>query len=100
MNLESNPESPERWAEGQIHLGTALRDQGLRTEGAKGTKLLAQAVTAYLRALEVFTCDKFPEQWAETQFHRKRKANPSWLFGRGYGEPGELRAVPAFNFAG
>ena len=46
VNLESNPESPERWAEGQIHLGTALRDQGLRTEGAKGTKLLAQAETA------------------------------------------------------
>ena len=45
-NLESNPESPERWAEGQLDLGTVLRDQGLRTEGAKGTKLLAQAETA------------------------------------------------------
>jgi len=43
-NLESTPESPERWAEGQLDLGTALRDQGLRTESAKGTKLLAQAV--------------------------------------------------------
>ena len=28
----------------------------------------------------------------ESHTQRKRKANPSWLFGRGYGEPGELRA--------
>ena len=46
VNLESNPESLERWAEAQLDSGTALRDQGLRTEGAKGTKLLAQAETA------------------------------------------------------
>jgi len=46
VNLESNPESLERWAEAQLDSGTALREQGLRTEGAKGTKLLAQAETA------------------------------------------------------
>jgi hypothetical protein len=62
-NIESNSEfSAEHWAERQVVLGTELRDQGLRTEGAKGAKLLAQAVTTYLMALEVFTFDKFPER--------------------------------------
>jgi hypothetical protein len=69
-NLESNPESPaERWAEGQLDLGITLRNQGLRTQGDKGTKLLAEAGTTFLRALEVFTRDKFPQRWAETQFN-------------------------------
>ena len=43
-----NPGSPESWAEGQLDLGTALRDHGLRTDGAKRTKLLiAKALNAY-----------------------------------------------------
>jgi hypothetical protein len=34
-------------------VGTALRDEGLRTHGAKGAKLLAQSVSTYLTALDV-----------------------------------------------
>ncbi|MEO0378655.1 MAG: helix-turn-helix transcriptional regulator [Pseudomonadota bacterium] len=41
------------WGAGQNTLANALQEQGRRTEGPSGTGLLAQAVTAYRKALEV-----------------------------------------------
>jgi hypothetical protein len=43
------------WAETQNNLGAAFRAQAARIESTKGAELLAQAVTAYRSALEVFT---------------------------------------------
>ncbi|MFN3148040.1 MAG: hypothetical protein ACE368_23785 [Paracoccaceae bacterium] len=51
----------------QNNLGTALQEQGSRTEGAAGAELLAQAVAAYRAALEVRTRQDHPVQWAMTQ---------------------------------
>ena len=51
----------------QNNLGIALRDQGIRTGGERGTQLLAEAVTAYRQALEVYTRETLPQQWATTQ---------------------------------
>jgi len=42
------------------NLGIALQNQGIRTGGAQGTELLAQAVAAYRSALEVYTREVFP----------------------------------------
>jgi len=58
---------PQDWAITQDNLGSALRDQAARTEGAKGEELLAQAVTAYRSALEVRTREQLPQDWATTQ---------------------------------
>jgi tetratricopeptide (TPR) repeat protein len=51
----------------QNNLGIVLRDQGIRTGGEAGTRLLAEAVAAYRQALEVRTQDTLPLQWAQTQ---------------------------------
>jgi hypothetical protein len=51
----------------QNNLAIALRNQGSRTEGAAGADLLAQAVTAYGAALEVYTRQDHPVDWAMTQ---------------------------------
>src|SRR5438093_1456296 len=40
--------------------------QGERTTADSGTKLLAEAVTAYRQALEVRTLETLPRQWAQT----------------------------------
>ena len=55
------------WAAGQNNLAVALKNQGIRTEGVKGSNLLAQAVVAYRAALEVRTHDRHPLDWAKTQ---------------------------------
>jgi tetratricopeptide (TPR) repeat protein len=44
-----------------------LREQGIRTEGVKAAELLAEAVVAYRSALEVYTREQFPQDWAITQ---------------------------------
>jgi tetratricopeptide (TPR) repeat protein len=44
----------------------ALRDQAGRTAGEAGTRLLAEAVTAYRAALEIRTREQLPRQWAHT----------------------------------
>lgn len=49
------------------NLGNALRNQGIRTAGPKGARLLGEAVTAYHNALRVRTEDAQPPQWAMTQ---------------------------------
>jgi len=46
---------PALWAAGQNAFAVMLQDQGIRTDGAKGTDLLSDAVTAYRAALEVYT---------------------------------------------
>ena len=51
----------------QNNLGNAFWRQGLRSEGAKATEVLAQAVTAYRCALEVRTREQLPQGWAATQ---------------------------------
>ncbi|MGF1508393.1 MAG: hypothetical protein ACFB9M_02700 [Myxococcota bacterium] len=51
----------------QNNLGNALREQGIRTGGAEGAGLLAEAVTAYRNALEVRTRAALPQDWATTQ---------------------------------
>ena len=51
----------------QQNLGAALQAQGLRTGGAQGTELLAQAVAAFRSALEVITREQLPQDWAMTQ---------------------------------
>jgi hypothetical protein len=44
----------------QNNLGNALWAQATRTEGTKGADLLAQAVSAYRSALEVYSAEAFP----------------------------------------
>ena len=51
----------------QNNLGNALKEQAIRSEGALGTELLAQAVAAYRSALEVRTREQLPQNWAMTQ---------------------------------
>ena len=51
----------------QNNLGSALQAQGTRTGGEEGAKLLAQAVVACQNALEVYTRDQLPQDWAMTQ---------------------------------
>ncbi|MEP5732446.1 MAG: hypothetical protein ABJL67_24110 [Sulfitobacter sp.] len=58
---------PWLWAAGQNNLAAALRNQAIRTDGPKGAHLLAQAVTAYRAALEVYTREDHPVDWAMTQ---------------------------------
>ncbi len=58
---------PSLWSAGQNARATALANQGIRTDGAKGTALLAEAVIIYRAALEVRTRADHPGQWAKTQ---------------------------------
>jgi hypothetical protein len=48
-------------------LGLTLKEQAIRSEGAKATELLVQTVSAYRSALEVRTREQLPQNWAETQ---------------------------------
>ena len=54
---------PQDWAGTQNNLGLALSDQGERTTGEEGNRLLAEAVSAYRGALEVYTQKNFPYLW-------------------------------------
>ena len=51
----------------QNNLGIVLDDQGTRTTGEAGTRLLAEAVAAYREALTVRTKEQLPQDWAATQ---------------------------------
>src|SRR5262249_32075434 len=51
----------------QDNLGLVLREQGIRTDGEAGTRLLAEAVEAYRAALTVYTKEALPQRWARTQ---------------------------------
>lgn len=50
----------------QHNLGNVLLDQGIRTGGEAGERLLREAVTAFRAALEVRTHQALPRQWATT----------------------------------
>jgi len=54
-------------ARAQNNLAAVLPTQGNRTAGAKGTALLAEAVTAYRTPLEIYTRLAHPVHWAMTQ---------------------------------
>ena len=51
----------------QMNLGIALELHGERTEGAEGLDPLTRAIAAYVAALEVYTRDASPVDWAMTQ---------------------------------
>jgi tetratricopeptide (TPR) repeat protein len=59
--------SPALWAEVQNLLGIAHQELGIRVEGESAQVHLAQAVTAYRLALEVYTKKDLPQDWAMTQ---------------------------------
>ena len=67
LQLAQRDPEPEPWARIQVYLGNALSDQGIRTGGEQGARLLAQAVDAYRGALQVYQRDELPQQWATTQ---------------------------------
>jgi TPR repeat protein len=51
----------------QNNLGNALSNQGIRSGGEAGRRLLGEAVAAYRQALQVYTRELLPQQWATTQ---------------------------------
>ncbi len=57
----------EKWATTQNSIGNSLREQSTRAEGPEATRLLAEAESAYRRALLVLTRDSMPQEWATTQ---------------------------------
>ena len=67
LEIYTREHLPQDWAVTQNNLGVALRAHADRTEGPKGTELLAQAVSAYRSALEVRTREQLPQDWAMTQ---------------------------------
>jgi len=67
LEVFTHAQLPQDWAMTQNNLGAALQEQGIRTGGEEGARLLGEAVTAYRSALEVFTRAQLPQQWATTQ---------------------------------
>ncbi len=67
LEVSTRDDLPQDRAGTQNNLGVALMDQGERTEGEEGNRLLSQAVSAYRAALEVSTRDDLPQNWAMTQ---------------------------------
>jgi tetratricopeptide (TPR) repeat protein len=57
----------QKWAATQNNLGNTLREQSTRVDGPEAVRLLAQAESAYRRALLVFTRESKPQEWATTQ---------------------------------
>ena len=55
------------WARAQNNLGAALRTLGERQSGEDAIARLKEAISAYQNALEVWTKDSAPMQWAMTQ---------------------------------
>ena len=51
----------------QRNRGIALTKQAADTAAANAIDLLEEAITAYKKALEVYTQREFPRQWATTQ---------------------------------
>jgi hypothetical protein len=67
LEVRTREQLPQHWATTQNNLGIALRDEAARTEGIKGAELLAQAVTAFRSALEVYSAEAFPLQHQHTE---------------------------------
>ena len=93
-------DDPQMIAGCQNDLGNALGIQGERQGGEAGLLLLSEAVTAYRAALEVYTRDDLPVQWAMTQ---NNLGAALWVQGeRQGGEAGLLlmsEAVTAYRAA-
>jgi hypothetical protein len=51
----------------QIDLAIALEEHGIRTDPADGNALLARSVAACHSALEVYTREALPQDWAMAQ---------------------------------
>jgi hypothetical protein len=51
----------------QNNLADALSDLASASVGTERARLLAEAVAAYRSALEVFTRESLPQDWADTQ---------------------------------
>ena len=51
----------------QNNLGNALCDQAEASDGENSARLLGEAVSAFQAALEVYTREDLPEDWATTQ---------------------------------
>ena len=60
-------DQPKYYADAKVWLANALQSQAAQTEGAAGTELLAEAITAYRDALTVRTRQDHPVDWAMTQ---------------------------------
>jgi hypothetical protein len=61
QRVDTREQLPQAWAATQNNLGVALWDQANRPEGLKGVELLAQAVSAFGSALEVYTREQLPQ---------------------------------------
>ena len=51
----------------QSNLGNVLSDLGERASGEQSAQYLEQSVAAYRAALEVYTREQLPQDWAVTQ---------------------------------
>lgn len=60
-------DQPKYYADAKVWLANALQSQAAQTQGAAGTELLAEAITAYRDALTVRTRQDHPVDWAMTQ---------------------------------
>ena len=69
LEVYTRQDLPQQWAMTRNNLGNALSDQGIRTGGEEGARLLAEAVAAYRQALQVYTREQLPQDWAMTQNH-------------------------------
>jgi tetratricopeptide (TPR) repeat protein len=68
LQVRTREQQPQDWAMTQNNLGVALEDMAGRSEGAKASQyLLEQAVDAYHSALQVYTREQLPQDWARTQ---------------------------------
>jgi tetratricopeptide (TPR) repeat protein len=65
--LQVTNEAFDKWATNQNDNGNARKEQAARVEGAESARLLGEAVSAYERALLVFTREDMPQEWATTQ---------------------------------
>jgi len=92
---------PRDWANTQENLGAALKAQGIRmSEEKKGAQLLAQAAAAFRNALEIYTREQLPQDWARTQNNFGNALREQGL--RTEGEAGVLllaQAVDAYRYA-
>ena len=60
-------EALEKWAATQNNTANTLKDKGRSVDGPEAVRLLGEAVSAYRRALLVFTRESMPLEWATTQ---------------------------------
>jgi tetratricopeptide (TPR) repeat protein len=64
---QATKEAFDKWATTQNNNANALKDQGRSVDGPESVRLLGEAVSAYRRALLVFTREAMPLEWATTQ---------------------------------